>query len=391
MSVKINSKYLENYALEFSKKISEKYFSSKKYITGSEILNLTPSKQVNYFVIKSLFENWQIELEKLKSSPYFDYRDNHVHQALQDFMNILSRSIKIDRTNFEPLLMEAVAFSIILALDPITFYKSEFEKLEGHQVNQFLKENMKYFKWHETLVSNLVDRAGMSQDTAAYKKVLFNNYEVQKDQLQRPEELLDVLKEVLYLDYDILFERIEAKVEAAESSSNTPIDSPGQSVETSQSESKESFKEIQEGENLEKIEDSKPELEEDTDIKEEFATVEAPATTQAFKAVDPSKAIDPLQTWARFESEQYSIMKGTIHELSESVGINQRFMFTKELFDGNPDLMKHALKSIDQCDSFMEAVQLINERYVGELSWDKNSEPVDEFLQLIFRKFDQRG
>ncbi|MCH7410145.1 hypothetical protein MM239_12120 [Belliella sp. DSM 111904] len=388
MNVKINSKYLENYAMEFSKKVSEKYFSSKKYMTGSEILSLTPSKQVNYFVIKALFETWQIELEKLKSSPYFDYRDNHVHQALQDFMNVLSRSIKIDRENFEPLLMEAVAFSIVLALDPITFYKSEFEKLEGNQVNQFLKENMKYFKWHDTLVSNLVDRAGMSQDTAAYKKVLLNNFEIQKHSLQKPEDLLDVLKEVLYLDFDILFERVNPKAESQE-----VIEKPEvvDEHELSHNETVGVKEEKEEDVTKEGIEEDNSKPEKIEGVAEDQPLVESAIDSQAFKSVDPSRAIDPLQTWARFESEQYSIMKGTIHELSESVGINQRFMFTKELFDGNPDLMKHALKSIDQCDSFMEAVQLINERYVGELSWDKNSEPVDEFLQLIFRKFDQRG
>ena len=137
MSVKINSKYLENYAIEFSKKVCDQYFSSKKYMTGTEILSLTPSKQVNFFVIKSLFEAWHSELEKLKSNPYFDYRDNNVHRALSEFMNVLSRSIKIDRVNFEPLLGEAVAFSILVALEPLSFFKNEFEKPAGGSVNDF--------------------------------------------------------------------------------------------------------------------------------------------------------------------------------------------------------------------------------------------------------------
>jgi hypothetical protein len=33
---------------------------------------------------------------------------------------------------------------------------------------------------------------------------------------------------------------------------------------------------------------------------------------------------------------------------------------------------------------------LINDRFVGTLKWDKNSEVVNEFLQLVFRKFDQK-
>jgi hypothetical protein len=110
-----------------------------------------------------------------------------------------------------------------------------------------------------------------------------------------------------------------------------------------------------------------------------------------FKPVATENGIDAIETWKRLENEQYSVMKGTIKDLSESVGLNQRFMFTKELFDGNPDLLKHALRSIDECRTFVEAIDLLNERYVGELGWNKNSEIVEEFVQLIFRKFEERG
>lgn len=368
MSVKINSKYLENYAIEFSKKVCDQYFSSKKYMTGTEILSLTPSKQVNFFVIKSLFEAWHSELEKLKSNPYFDYRDNNVHRALSEFMNVLSRSIKIDRVNFEPLLGEAVAFSILVALEPLSFFKNEFEKPAGGSVNDFLKENRKYYKWHASLIENLIDRAGISQTKEAYLAALIQNYEQQKDKLKSAKELLSELKETLYLDFDILFEVV----------SELPKVSEPETVAEEQSDT---------------VEEQEVQIKEDiASKKEEIEVVDkAEVAAKVYKSADSSQAIDPLQAWAKFESEQYSVMKGTIGELSESIGINQRFMFTKELFDGNPDLMKHALKSIDQCDSFMEAISFVNERYVAELKWDKNSEPVEEFLQLIFRKFDQKG
>jgi hypothetical protein len=62
-------------------------------------------------------------------------------------------------------------------------------------------------------------------------------------------------------------------------------------------------------------------------------------------------------------------------------------MFTKELFDGNADLLRHALKSVDQASTFSEAVDLINARYVIELGWDIESEEVREFMQQVYRKF----
>jgi hypothetical protein len=62
-------------------------------------------------------------------------------------------------------------------------------------------------------------------------------------------------------------------------------------------------------------------------------------------------------------------------------------MFTKELFDGNSDLLRHALKSVDELANFEEAVALINARIVVELDWDIESDEVREFMQQVYRKF----
>jgi hypothetical protein len=97
--------------------------------------------------------------------------------------------------------------------------------------------------------------------------------------------------------------------------------------------------------------------------------------------------LDAAQLQALFATETYKGMKGILGELADSLALNQRFMFTKELFDGNADLLRHALKSVDQASTFTEAVDLINTRYVVELGWDIESEEVREFMQQVFRKF----
>jgi hypothetical protein len=82
MTTQINSKYLENYAKAYSETVCERFFTDRQFISGQDIVGLTSSVQVNFFVIKHLFELWQKELQKLKSNPYFDYRDISVHEAL---------------------------------------------------------------------------------------------------------------------------------------------------------------------------------------------------------------------------------------------------------------------------------------------------------------------
>jgi len=385
MSAKLNSNYVENYAKEFSKKVCEGYFSTKKYMTGQEIITLTPSVQVNFFIIKTLFEAWHLELEKLKSNPFFDYRDKAVHEALREFMNVLSRTIKIERVYFEPLLEQAVKESVFLAVNPLDFYKNEFGKLKGNEINQYLKENKKYIKWHSNLITNLIDKAGLSHTQEAYQDALKANFLNQKEKLESYKILLNSMGQVVFLDFDQITEVDFILEKSAQKIDPAPV----------ANEADTSFFET-----LEQTEDSEFEIKEEPNPKielEEFTLLEEEhvfeniPTEKLFKTIRPDQGIDPAKVWARFETEQYSIMKGSINELSESIGLNQRFMFTKDLFDGNPDLLKHALKSIDECGSFVEAIHLLNERYVGELGWNKESDVVDEFLQLIFRKFDIRG
>ncbi|MCL6258646.1 hypothetical protein M3O96_06085 [Aquiflexum sp. TKW24L] len=385
MSAKLNSNYVENYAKEFSKKVCDGYFPTKKYMTGQEIITLTPSVQVNFFIIKTLFEAWQEELEKLKSNPFFDYRDKAVHEALREFMNVLSRTIKVERGHFEPLLVKAVKDSIFLAVNPLEFYKEEFGKQKANEINQYLKENKKYIKWHSSLTTNLIDKAGLSHTHEAYQGALKTNFQNQKEKLESYKTLLNSMGQVFFLDFDQIAEAELVQPKVRPQAEPTPmVKENDRSFFDTLEESKESEFEIKERSSL-TIESEESYLHEEEHILENIPT------EKLFKTIRPDQGIDPAKIWTRFESEQYSIMKGSIKELSESVGLNQRFMFTKDLFDGNPDLLKHALKSIDECGSFVEAIHLLNERYVGELNWNKESEVVDEFLQLVFRKFDSRG
>lgn len=366
----INNTYIQEYASKFTAKICEDYFSQRKYMTGPQLVQLTPSIQVNFFAIKSLFDAWRLELEKLKSNPYFDYRDNAVHEALREFMNVLSRSIKIERKDFEPLLETAVAESIQLALDPVAYFEKAFETIEPTQLNTYLKENKKYFKWHTDLIQNLIDRAGLAYTKKAFKDALNQNFAKFNDKLEPAESLLRSMNTVYPLDLTKLIAPLP-EVEQE----------PGKETDTANEQT------VLSSETVEKTLEEKP-VEQPPKPSVPKPVI---ALDRSYKYPTVEEALDPLQIWSKFESEEYSIMKGTIKDLTESVGINQKFMFTKALFHGNPDLLNHALKSIDQCENFIEAIELLNQRYVGELNWDKGSDEVNELLQLIFRKFDDRS
>lgn len=366
MTVQINSNYLEKYAKDYAEIACDQYFSSRQYMTGQDIVQLTNSTQVNFFIIKRLFELWQAELEKLKSNPYFDYRDISVHESLTEFMNVLSRRIKIEREHLQPLLEKAVEQAVIVATDPVTFYQKEIEKAPENQINNFLKENKKYYKWHSQAILFLIDKAGFGHDESAYLRAISSNYQAIQDSLESVNLLLATLGDIKPFDLDAYLVKETTRTE-------TEIAQP----EANEEESKSSF--------FDQVEENEPEqIVAEPTRQSQPIVEERPATV----VTNEGGMLDARMLKAKFETLSYKGMKGVNGELGDNVAINQRFMFTKELFDGNADLLRHALKSIDKCSSFEDAVGLINDRFAEELNWVENSEAVQEFMQLIYRKFE---
>jgi hypothetical protein len=374
MTAQINGNYLEKYATSYAELVCDQFFSTRQFITGQEIIQLTPSSQVNFFIIKRLFELWQDELGKLKASPYFDYRDIAVHEALTQFMNVLSRRIKVERRHLEGMLQDAVQDAIRVATNPVLFYQQEVEKAPAGKINEYLKENKKYFKWNERLVTSLIDKAGIVQDLGTYQQAISANFQTVGASLDSPKELLTSISATLLFDLDLYL-------------GNVVADLPEIEEEEVIFEAAESETVVESNEDF--YEEPVAEFDEQEEFVEEEVFTPQPekVVAPAFKPVPSGQGLDAARLKALFATETYKGMKGILGELAESLALNQRFMFTRELFDGNADLLRHALKSVDELNTFEEAVDLINARFVFELGWDVESEEVREFMQQVYRKF----
>src|SRR5690606_3803136 len=216
MSDKINAEYLESYSHLFAEKICTEYFGTKKYMNGQEIIRLTPVNQVNLIVIKSLFGEWQDELEKLKSNPYFDYKDYAVREALKEFMNVLSRAIKIERQHFEPLLRKSVKNTILLAVDPVSFFSQEIDKANPTEIAHYFKEAKKYLKSHTSLLNILTEKAGLGASKGELHRALAANFDYLKNQLEPASSLLVSMGQVYPLQHEQLIAKAELPVPAAD-------------------------------------------------------------------------------------------------------------------------------------------------------------------------------
>lgn len=366
----IDETFLNEYSKEVATKVGNDYFKTKKYLSGQEIIRLTQSSQVNLMVIKILFDAWQEEIKKLSSNPYFDYKDYAVREALTEFINVLSRAIKIQKEDFEPLMGAAIRATIQLAVDPLGFFEEELDKAD-EKPNSYFQDLKKYLKWHTPLWVPVIESIDGKLSADQLKKQLNQNFIEESEQLDDAVELLQPLEGLVPIDWENLL---------LENSDQTQVkeeEIPSHREDKLLHEEDNRLSE-EAGNSLKDAEDVIDKEENGTETENDQLQEKGEGT------------IDPALAWARFESEEYSFMKGSIHNLQEDLGINQRYMFTKNLFDGNPDLMNQALHELDAADSFFDAVNLLNENFVTTLNWDINSEEVKELLQLVFRKFEDR-
>jgi len=76
-----------------------------------------------------------------------------------------------------------------------------------------------------------------------------------------------------------------------------------------------------------------------------------------------------------------------ITDLKKAIGINQKFLFINELFQQNADEYNASVDFINKADSLDDAHIYINSKLVNRYEWDLESKHVDNFMELVERKF----
>lgn len=72
-----------------------------------------------------------------------------------------------------------------------------------------------------------------------------------------------------------------------------------------------------------------------------------------------------------------------LSSLKEAIGINDRFLFIRELFEGNAEKYSQAISKLDEAGSLMDARALLTEYTSGK----SESEAAKQLLDLVKRKY----
>jgi len=69
--------------------------------------------------------------------------------------------------------------------------------------------------------------------------------------------------------------------------------------------------------------------------------------------------------------------------IESAIGINDKFLFVRDLFNGDTRLFHNTLERLNKAHDFNDAFSFINDQF----EWDMDSYPAQKLLELVRRKF----
>ena len=100
----------------------------------------------------------------------------------------------------------------------------------------------------------------------------------------------------------------------------------------------------------------------------------APSDTPSAKPTQPAKGAQPLQT---------SLFGTAVEDIRQAISLGDRFLFQRELFAGNGELMQKTLDELNALGSLEEAMDYVADNF----EWDSDSTAVQLFENVLKRRF----
>lgn len=117
-------------------------------------------------------------------------------------------------------------------------------------------------------------------------------------------------------------------------------------------------------------------------IKE--VVVEKPVVVAA-PIVEPEPAPvkeEPRPVKEETVSPKAAVYGKAVEDIRQAISLGDRFLYQRELFDQNAELMQRTLTELNELGSFDEAVA-----YINRFGWDTESSTYQQFIVTLHRRF----
>ncbi|AYA37421.1 hypothetical protein D3Y59_10365 [Hymenobacter oligotrophus] len=407
------------YGRRLAARLCDQYFATQPVGTtldGPAVLRLAPVRQLNLYVVQQLLAQWTQEMARLRS-PYFDYEDDAVRQALTQLMNLLSRRIKLTRATYEPLLAQAVADTLRTALDPAAIFESKLLPAEQAAVAPAqLRDMLRYIEVNKPLYQEFID--SLPAELPQERDALLTRFRVYADaRYQEVKTLSALLAELSTLLPVTASELRQPQVAAPAAPSATPepavtattSSAPPQPVDADARPASEPTPESPEP-TAAAAASPEPARAAEPVVAPALVPAEAPAAQPMPAAPDAprpkplAEAVQPINTLNDKLASNRPVALGEklgvkangstiaeaqpkIDSLRGAISINQRFSFINELFNGENMEYHAAIEHLDGLPTADAARSYVTDELAQRYQWVRKDEHVNKLLRLIDRKF----
>ncbi|TFZ68867.1 hypothetical protein E4631_02060 [Hymenobacter sp. UV11] len=391
----------EQYGRRLATRLSQQFFGPQPEATldGPALLKLTPVRQVNLLVLRQLLGRWQQEASQLRS-PFFDFEAAPVRAALEQFMNVLSRHIRLDRAALEPLLAQAVADTLVLATAPM----AAFERLllppagpadaDDNVPLAALRDHLRYFDqakpFFEGFVNSLpTGNAPLSRD---FLRQSFDLYQAaHAKELPALSPLVSEFSTLLPLTEADLWDDgpaapasppAPAKAAAPAAPVAAPAPEPAPAAPPKPAASAAAEPAPAPARPLPPV--AAPAAAPTPPPPAEAPLYEKLKATQPAAPHLASTLREAIQGTATSLAERGAPKVGS---LREAISINQRFSFINELFNGENMEYHAAIQHLDTLPDASAAMAYVQQELAPRYDWSRKEEHVGKLLKLLERKF----
>jgi len=392
---KFNVSTLNEYSQQFAHQVCDDFFAHNSVASGQHILNLTKIPQVNLFVISSLYDKWKADSETFRS-PYFNFENPEVGEVLKQFMNVVSRHISVKRDAIEPILAEATKDALVLLIDPTSYFNEIFRNQPDFTVTAELVQQLrKYIRFNKFVPQAITETMGERSFVYVNQAIDWSEQAItnRADELEDTDQWAALFSEKVPLKVATLLKKVpKAEVEpvkvleqAADKSFFDALDSDTPPIENAP--------QVQKAElQPPKIEPQIPKKDH-VQVSTPIATPVAPSqpTTVNEAASNGNGTKESLNDSLRGDTSSISdaFQKQPITSISQSIPLNQKFMFIHHLFGGSNSAYETAIAELEQAPDFGTARSLITYKFASQHLWDMTGDVVGDLLEIVKRRFGQ--
>jgi hypothetical protein len=423
MSNKFNANALTEYSKSYARRIAADFFQHHATINGQQILSLTPITQINLFVISSLSDKWQADTAKFRS-PYFDFTNADVQEALQNFMNVVSQHISVRREHLEPLLADATRRTIIMIFDPRAYFDDVLRSQPEFTLTaDAMRQITRYTKINQFIPAYIAQRMNDKPFIYANQALGYLDEALTQrgHELEHYDKFVALFSEKLPMDVSALLRSHvpdsipaapgrsffdtatepsipPAPLVPAEATPRTdvpeavapaippqPEPTPAPVIEadagstgpmfiSNDGAGPEPVAPISQPSQLDTGAISQPSVTENVPI---ISSEPAPTLNDTLREGAPAEPATVAETFHR----------APIESVARSISLNQKFRFINQLFNGNASAYNQAVEEIDTLNNYGQALDLISYRYASQYLWDMSSDEVSELVEILKRRF----